>query len=231
MILDPDSGHHAARVQPEHRLVAAIISRAVLDLFSKVQLTSKEDEGDVIKRDALLFLTATGGSWAARRRDLCVAVDMCPDKVRKRVIEVLEGRDVSLIDDRHAFSDLARARFLWQDESRREQDAHKARLAHAETVRLRRAHEAALQAERDAHAITHARLTRLHNVLGDGPITRVVATLLAGPLTIRQMGFALKGDFDSSVIRVRLQKAQERGIVEKDGAEWRLLDLKECIAA
>lgn len=231
MILDPDAGHHGSRIPPERRLIASVISRAVLDLFSKVMLTSNNDEAAVVKRDAMLFLTASGGPWAKRRRDLCVAVDMCPDKVRRNVIEVLEGRDVVLIDDRHAFNDIAAARAMWNDQARREQAAHEARVAQAEVARQRKAHEAAMKAEREAHDTERNAVARLHQLLGDGPVTRVCATLINGPLTIRQMGFALNGDLDSSVIRVRLLKAQKRGIVAKDGAEWRLLDLKECLAA
>lgn len=224
MILDPDAGHHAARLPPEHSLVVSIISRAVLDLFSKVMLTSTPEEATMIKRDALRFLTASGGPWAARRRELCVEVGYCPDLVRSSVIAILNGRDLKTLDGTHDFNDIENARRLWNDQKHEAEAAQAARLAQAAIAKQRR--EAAQ--EKAAIVQTHAQKAALHDALGGGAIARVAATLFDGPLTIRQIGFALDGSISSMTIRKRLEQAESMGFVRRDGPEWILLLEKEA---
>ncbi|MFT6605693.1 MAG: hypothetical protein ACJA2X_000869 [Halocynthiibacter sp.] len=231
MILDPTLGHHASRVPPEHRLIASVISRAVLDLFSKVSLVANDEEADTTKAESLQFLTATGGSWAQRRRELCLVVDVCPDKLRRRVIAILEGEDVALTDERHAFSDIERARALWYDQARRAADAQTARVAQAHVRSVRRRALADIEAEQAAQKDTNAsKRDAIHDALGHGVIADVVVTLINGPLTIREIGFAIDGAADSETIRARLLRARDKGVVRKDGPEWHL-DLNQYAEA
>jgi hypothetical protein len=226
VILDPNQGIHASRVPPEHRLIVSNINRAVLDLFSKVMLTSTPDEATVIKHDALRFLTATGGPWATRRRELCVEIGYCPDHVRSSIIAILNGRNLKTLDERYSFNDIENARKLWGDQKLASEAAQTARLARAATIAERR--EAAR--EKEAIAQTHAPKAALHDALGGGPVARVAATLFDRPLTIRQIGFALDGNLDTVTIRKWLLQAQDKGFVRRDGPEW-TLSLPKSIAA
>ena len=40
--------------------------------------------------EAVHFLTDQSGAWAQSRRDICAAIGFCPDRLRKRVIEMKE---------------------------------------------------------------------------------------------------------------------------------------------
>jgi hypothetical protein len=71
MILDPDAGHHGSRIPPEHRVITSVITRAMLDLFSKGMLTSHPDEAVVVRCDAMLFNSRNWALGATTSRAVC----------------------------------------------------------------------------------------------------------------------------------------------------------------
>lgn len=130
-------GSHAA-------LVNAIILKAVADLFS-----SASDETS--RSEAYTFLTARNGPWAAHREHLCWLVDLDPDVLRERVMDILEGRRDLESFNRRGVGNLSAEhgrRFLAQERTR-EEAAHTDAKARALQDRKRRQLEkAALDEER-----------------------------------------------------------------------------------
>lgn len=130
-------GSHAA-------LVNAIILKAVADLFS-----SASDETS--RSEAFSFLTARTGPWAAHREHLCWLVDLDPDVLRERMMDILEGRrDLDSFSRRGAGNLTAEpGRQFLAKERAREEAARADAKARAEQDRKRRQHEkAALDEER-----------------------------------------------------------------------------------
>jgi hypothetical protein len=154
-----DGTHFLGRgSSPEESLIHAVILRAVVDLFTLTVPGASEEARPRLRDEALHFLTARKGPWAARREELCVAVGLDPDHVRETVIDVLEGRrdlPQSGLNGR-AFSGLGIARKLWKrhdptDVARIEREAV-ARADQAAAARAARAaekREAAARAERN----------------------------------------------------------------------------------
>ena len=130
-------GSHAA-------LVNAIILKAVADLFS-----SASDETS--RSEAFTFLTARTGPWATHREHLCWLVDLDPDVLRERILDILEGRRDLDQFHRRGVGNLSAEhgrRFLEQERAR-EEAARTDAKARAEQDRKRRQHEkAALDEER-----------------------------------------------------------------------------------
>ena len=130
-------GSHAA-------LVNAIILKAVSDLFS-----SASDE--TIQSEAYTFLTARTGPWAAQREHLCWLVDLDPDVLRERILDILEGRrDLDSIHRRGSGNlSSEHGRQFMERERARVESARNDAKARAEHDRKRRQREkAALDEER-----------------------------------------------------------------------------------
>jgi len=130
-------GSHAA-------LVNAIILKAVADLFS-----SASDKTS--RAEAYTFLTARSGPWADWREHYCWLVDLDPDVLRERILDILEGRRDLDQFHRRGVGNLSAEhgrRFLEQERAR-EEAARTDAKARAEQDRKRRQHEkAALDEER-----------------------------------------------------------------------------------
>jgi hypothetical protein len=104
---------------PETRLFAAILAQAVEDLL--FPSTINPHETDKIRRDALAFLTSTRGHNLADRETVCIAADLCPEKVRKHIVAILDGapfkrphgRGSGTVKDAIFTRNLDAARALW----------------------------------------------------------------------------------------------------------------------
>lgn len=127
-------GSHAA-------LINAVVLKAVTDMFSP-----NIPEPD--RADAFAFLTAKKGSWADSRERLCWLVDMDPDALRERILDILEGtRDLGTLsrqgignlDAEYGRKHLAQVR-------QQEEASRAAAKVQAERARERRKREAEIQA-------------------------------------------------------------------------------------
>ena len=193
---DPDFGQHNSRTPPEELLIFAVLSRAILDLFGPVTLTSNQAEGKKAKHDALRFLTDHSGAWAKRRTELCDAIGFDGDDVRARVIRVLEG-DTSALDvyeGRGSLNQVEVARDLWERAKAEQARANAQRIARRKVKPKRQGVRYA-----EARPVVMAALDQLRTVkeLSD------------------QTGFS------DGVVRTVLNKAIEKGTVEKHGHEYR----------
>lgn len=101
-------------MEPETRLVHAIVQQAVLDLFA-ITPSGAAEQGAAERRDALAFLTASQGAWAQRRAELCALIDLNPDDVRAEIVAVLEGAEPRIKVGRG----IDRARALWAEQNTR----------------------------------------------------------------------------------------------------------------
>jgi hypothetical protein len=88
---DPDYGHHDSRTPPTARLVMAILSQAVQDLFGSPHGASTKNQASLARHESLQFLTATSGQSAHWRRRYCSLVDLDPEILRARIIAILES--------------------------------------------------------------------------------------------------------------------------------------------
>lgn len=208
----------------EVRLVHAVITRAFLDLFSRVSLTSSSDEGRNIREDALQFLTASTGPWRARREELCAMAGHDAGKLRANVIAILEGADPDMGDDRRPLNAVEKARELWVQQgqiAQRQSQERKAvaerrrkeREAVAETCRPEREREVAEEKRRPSPKRGAKRRAKLS-------VSDVVDALEDGPLTIREVNFKLCNPAAVGTIAERLEEGQRQGLVRRDGPRW-----------
>lgn len=192
MLTDPDYGQHNSRTPPEELLIFAVLSRAILDLFGPVTLTSNQAEGKKARQDALRFLTDYSGAWAKRRTELCDAIGFDGDDVRSRVVRVLEGdtKALDIYEGRGSLNHVEVARELWEREK-----AERARATAQRTAKPKR----------QGVRYMEARPT--------------VMALLDRPRTVKELSD--ETGYSDGVIRTVLNKAIEKGTVEKDGREYR----------
>lgn len=107
---------------PETRLFTAILNQAVEDLLYPSTLNPHET--DKIRRDALAFLTSNRGHNRTDREVVCLAVGLCPDMVRKRIVAILDGapftrpygRGAGTVKDAIFARNMLAARALWMGE-------------------------------------------------------------------------------------------------------------------
>lgn len=196
MLTDPDFGQHNSRTPPEELLIYAILSRAILDLFGPTTLASNQAEGKKSRYEAIRFLTDHSGAWAKRRAELCDAIGFNGDDVRARVVRVLEGDTKALdhYEGRGSLNHVEEARELWE----REKDA-RARTDAQRTARPK------IKPQRQGVRYAEAR-------------PKVMA-LLDRPHTVKELSD--ETGFSDGVIRTVLNKAIEKGTVEKHGPEYR----------
>lgn len=130
-------GSHAA-------FINAVILRAVTDLFSSsMDRTSR--------LEAVAFLTASQGAWAESREHLCWLVDLDPDLLRVRILEILDGRRDLEGSYRRGGGNISadHGRRFMAEEKAREQSAHASAKERAAQDQKRRRHEkTALDEER-----------------------------------------------------------------------------------
>jgi len=125
-------------------LINAVIARAVSDLFS-------EQTDATSRSEAYAFLTARTGAWAEWREHYCWLVDLDPNVLRERVMDILEGRrDLDRYQERGRGNlDAKYGREFLAQERAREEAARTNAKARAERDRERRKQEnAALDEER-----------------------------------------------------------------------------------
>jgi len=192
MLTDPDFGQHNSRTPPEELLIFAVLSRAILDLFGPVTLTSNQAEGKKARHEALRFLTDQSGGWAKRRTELCDAIGFDGDDVRARVIRVLEGdtKALDVYEGRGSLNHVEEARELWEREKRARADAQRRKV----------------KPKRQGVRYMEAR-------------PKVMALL---PRTVKELSD--ETGFSDGVVRTVLNKAIEKGTVEKQGAAYRVPD-------
>lgn len=207
---DPDHGIHHARTMPEELLIFSVLSRAILDLFGPVGLTSTKEEAQQAKADALSFLTKKSGAWAKRRNDLCDAIGFDGDNVRARVIQVLEGDCTALAtyDGRRELTQVAQARELWERE--KPQPSRQTPSRNLETK----------SQPRPRHAVTKYADVRRH-----------IMPLLTQPRTFKDLIMETNGDVSDTTIRSVLRNAVARGeVVNKDNT-YLLVSVPETAVA
>lgn len=195
MLTDPDFGQHNSRTPPEELLIFAVLSRAILDLFGPVALASNQAEGRKSRHEALRFLTDQSGAWAKRRTELCDAIGFDGDDVRARVIRVLEG-DTKALDVYEGRGSLNHV-----EEARKLWEREKQARADAQTRRK-------VKPKRQGVRYMEAR-------------PKVMA-LLDRPRTVKELSD--ETGFSDGVVRTVLNKAIEKGTVEKQGAAYRVPD-------
>ena len=196
MLTDPEFGQHNSRTPPEELLIFAVLSRAILDLFGPTTLASNQAEGKKSRYEALRFLTDHSGAWAKRRTELCDAIGFNGDDVQSRVVRVLEGDTKALdhYEGRGSLNHVEEARELWEREKIARTRASAQRTARRKTKPKR-------QGVRYAEARP-----------------KVLALL---PRTVKELSD--ETGFSDGVVRTVLNKAMEKGTVEKHGHEYRLV--------
>lgn len=111
----------------EQQLYIAVMKQAIVDLFAGSPSASNPKEGDLIRREALLFLTAPTGPWADMRAEIGLVIDRDPKEVRETIIAILEGGDMPYLGDVRA-TGVDKARALWAEQKAFEEAAHAERL-------------------------------------------------------------------------------------------------------
>jgi len=111
----------------ETQLYLAVMKQAIVDLFAGSPSASNPKEGDLIRREALLFLTAPTGPWADMRAEIGLVIDRDPKEVRETIIAILEGGDMPYLGDVRA-TGVEKARALWAEQKAFEEAAHAERL-------------------------------------------------------------------------------------------------------
>jgi len=111
----------------EQQLYIAVMKQAIVDLFAGSPSASNPREGDLIRREALLFLTAPTGPWADMRAEIGLVIDRDPKEVRETIIAILEGGDMPYLGDVRA-TGVEKARALWVEQKAFEEAAHAERL-------------------------------------------------------------------------------------------------------
>ncbi|WP_299378230.1 hypothetical protein [uncultured Tateyamaria sp.] len=195
MLTDPDFGQHNSRTPPEELLIFAVLSRAILDLFGPNTLANNQAEGKKSRYEALRFLTDHSGAWAKRRTELCDAIGFNGDDVRARVVRVLEG-DSKALDHYEGRGSLNHV-----EEARELWEREKDARARAPAKRPK-------EPKRKAVRYMEAR-------------PKVLA-LLDRPRTVKELSD--ETGFSDGVVRTVLNKAIEKGTVEKQGAAYRVPD-------
>ncbi len=208
MPTDPDHGIHHARTLPEELLIFSVLSRAILDLFGPVGLTSTKEEAQQAKADALSFLTQKSGAWAKRRNDLCDAIGFDGDDVRARVIQVLEGDSTALAtyDGRRELTQVAQARALWVQEQSRS--------------KRRKSTPTPKPQPRPRHAISRYADVRRH-----------IMPLLTKPRTFKDLIIETQGDVSDTTIREVLRNAIAKGEVANNDNTYLLVSVPETAVA
>lgn len=199
---DPDFGQHNSRTPPEELLIYAILSRAILDLFGPTTLASNQAEGKKSRYEAMRFLTDHSGAWAKRRTELCDAIGFNSDDVRARVVRVLEG-DTKALDHYEGRGSLNHV-----EDARELWEREKQARARPSVQRRK-------EPTRQGVRYMEAR-------------PRVLA-LLDRPRTVKELSD--ETGFSDGVIRTVLNKAIEKGTVEKNGPEYRGLPDTSVAAA
>jgi hypothetical protein len=111
----------------EQQLYIAVMKQAIVDLFAGSPSASNPKEGNLIRREALLFLTAPTGPWADMRVEIGLVIDRDPKEVRETIIAILEGGDMPYLGDVRA-TGVEKARALWAEQKAFEEAAHAERL-------------------------------------------------------------------------------------------------------
>lgn len=190
MLLDPDFGVHASRPDGPQSLYRAVVARAVLDLFGKVIPGSEGEDAQHSRRAALYFLVRDRGAWAESRRDLCGACGIDPDALRKHVLHILNGGEITGADARNVFGGIDAARRLWEAENNLPPRPKKPK-------------------RRDAPP---------RGVSPSYSVVRsAILPLLSEPHQFKELIFATDGEFGDSIIRKVLANAIRKGEVEHDG--------------
>ncbi|WP_170326783.1 hypothetical protein [Ruegeria arenilitoris] len=99
-------------------LYRSVVTRAIMDLFGSLSLTSQQDEARAARDDALSFLTAETGGWAQSRNTICEICDIEPSILRSRVVAILEGQDPPDEARQSVLTNLDAARDLWTKRKR-----------------------------------------------------------------------------------------------------------------
>jgi hypothetical protein len=100
-------------MEPEQRLALAVIIQAITDYFLEERTRARwRKRNAAVPRNgqtrelrnnsgaALSFLTAKYGPWAQARADWCDAANICPARLRKNVLVMIERAQK---DDRFVF--------------------------------------------------------------------------------------------------------------------------------
>lgn len=189
MILDPDFGVHASRPDGPQSLYRAVIARAVLDLFGKVIPGSEGEDAQHSRRAALYFLVRERGDWAVSRRDLCGACGIDPDALRKHVLHILNGGEITGADARNVFGGIEIARGLWEQEQ-----------APPPRPKKPERRDAPPRGVSPSYSVVRS----------------AILPLLSEPRRLKDLVIATDGEYGDFMIRKVLANAIQKGEVERD---------------
>jgi hypothetical protein len=83
--VDASSIKHAPR-SPERNLWAAVLARAIEDIFNMPVSCAYYKEAVKVREEAIALLTAESGEWARQRAMICAYIDRDPDLVRNQIM-------------------------------------------------------------------------------------------------------------------------------------------------
>ncbi|WP_170399051.1 hypothetical protein [Ruegeria arenilitoris] len=189
---------------PAHEMWRAVVSRAIFDLFSAIQMTSHPDEARVLRDEALRFLTATSGGWARSRYDICTMADINPHLLRSRVVAILEGADVPELDGRSSLSHIDEARAFWEALKGEDERAHAARAAITNNPKPKRAPKRQFPKMRYSE-----RRAAIFDLLKE-----------KGEAKFKDILLALDGDISDHGIREVLNKAINKGEITRNSVDF-----------
>ena len=185
--------------RPEADLIISILSQAISDLFGTAH--SSEKNRDLVRREALAFLTQKHGGWANRRNELCSLIGIESDAMRSRVIRVLNGDTLGLqaYAGTGIMSNVDEARRMWK-EGARHPTPHKEPSLRAPDPKPPRA----MSAIRNYSAI--------HDL--------VYRQLEIRPSRFSELNIAFNGDVSDTVMRKVLKDGLEKGELTRAAHSW-----------
>lgn len=219
------------RPEPVLKLATAVLLNALFDLFNSALNTASPGARDLVKSEAISFLTDQHNTWAESREFWCLAANVDPDLLRARVVAFLEGDDrlveavpvpKSQAGKKARKAGIQQVRDIWSDRKAHRPPERSQRPAEAKrptrpSIPFPRVSAAKPEASKVVKLRPNA--TRLHSTLAamDGWTT-------ADDL-VEILGIG-KGDVNQDLHRLLGQ-----GHVEKQGQYWRRLPPETAVAA
>lgn len=216
--------------QPASQLAAAVVLNALLDLVNSGLNTATPNTREIVKLEAISFLTDQHNTWAESREMWCLAANVDPDLLRARVVEFLEGNDnlpgclpiSNTKSGKQARLDgIQEARDMWEERRGRRPAAEKPRVVKPDHVQPKPKLPQVRVSNTPGRKVVKLRsnATRLHSVLAalDGWMTPDELVPLTG---------LIKGDVNQD-----LHRLLGHGQVEKQGNSWRRVAPETSVAA
>ena len=213
----------AARRDPASQLAAAVVLNALMDLVNVGTDNESPDARELVKTEAMSFLTDRSSTWSESREMWCLAANVDPDLLRERVVAFLEGDDAlavslpisnSTAGKRARLVGIQQARDMWE---KRKADERARRRVPTKAARPTPPKQATAPlpkvsaAKQEARKVVKLRsnATRLHSTLAAMEGWKTADDL------VEILGIG-KGDVNQD-----LHRLLGHGHVEKQGQYWR----------